>query len=126
MQGDLSPQAGTPPMTDPFPKPWLMWLCRLLACAFAAWDFYGCILRPEWSVEVVVGGQQYTMWFPFWLWESPVSPVDGGVVGEVRWGRNLSRFAMSALWVIFAWRCFVPPRPVVTRVLSEPSADRGT
>lgn len=77
MQGDLSPQAGTPPMTDPFPKPWLMWLCRLLACAFAAWHFYRCILRPEWSVEVVVGDQQYTMWFPFWLWESPVSPVNG-------------------------------------------------
>lgn len=39
--------------------------------------FYRCILRPEWSVEVVVGGQQYTMWFPFWLWESPVLPVNG-------------------------------------------------
>lgn len=70
------------------------------------------------GVFSILGFQQYTLCFPFWLWESPVSPVNGGVVGEVWWGRKLSTFAVSALWVICAWRCCVPPRPVAIRVLN--------
>jgi hypothetical protein len=112
-------------MTDPFFRPWVVWLARLLASAFAAWALYRFLLRPDWAVEVSIAGKHYTMWFPFWLWESPVSPVEGGVVGEVRWGRSLLFLAGDLILAIFAWRYIAPDRPAVIRIRNVPPAGLG-
>jgi hypothetical protein len=95
-------------MTSPVLSSRFIWCMRLLASALAVWAIYRHLLRPDWSVRMTVGSEVFDTYRRFWLWESPVASEQGGVPGDIRWGRSLCLLAGYVFMAVGTWRLPVP------------------
>ena len=113
-------------MTRPVRGFLIMWLARLIAALIALWAVYRFLLCPDRSVEFSLGEKTIHMWWQFWIWESAHSPVQGGVVGDIRWGRSLLFLAGHLFLAATVLRRCVPWHPnTVQQPTSAPSGARG-